>query len=67
MTGTLSETGLLLDIPDLSLVDPQFSGTLSVTLKSELSQEVLSRVPTRAIAFDVPPKFVYSILGVPRG
>lgn len=65
--GTLSESGLLLDIPDLSLVDPQFSGTLSVTLKSELPPEVLSRVPTRAIAFDVPPKFVYSLLGVPRG
>lgn len=65
--GTLSESGLLLDIPDLSLVDPQFSGTLSVTCKSELSPEVLSRLPTRAIAFDVPPTFVYSLLGVPRG
>lgn len=65
--GTLSETGLLLDIPDLSLVDPEFSGTMSLTLKSPLSPEVLSRVPARAIAFDVPPKFVYSLLGVPRG
>lgn len=67
VSGTLSESGLLLDIADLSLIDPQFSGTLSVTLKSELSPEVLSRVPTHAIAFDVPPKFVYSLLGVPRG
>ena len=67
VTGTLSENGLLLDIPDLSLVDPEFSGTLSVTLKSDLSQEVLSRVPIRTIAFDVPPRFVYSVLGVPRG
>ena len=67
VTGTLSESGLLLDLPDLSLVDPAFSGTLSVTMKSTLSPEVLSRVPARAIAFDVPPKFVYSLLGVPRG
>jgi hypothetical protein len=67
VSGTLSESGLLLDIADLSLIDPQFSGTLSLTLKSDLSADVLSRVPTRAIAFDVPPKFVYSLLGVPRG
>lgn len=65
--GTLSEAGLLLEIADLSLVDPEFSGTLSLNFKSELSPEILSRVPTRSIAFDVPPKFVYSVLGVPRG
>lgn len=67
VSGTLSETGLLLDIRDLSLVDPHFSGTMSVTYKSELSPDVLSRVPTRTIGFGVPPEFVYSLLGVPRG
>ena len=65
--GTLSESGLRLDIADLSLVDPQFSGTLSLTFKDALSPDVLSMLPTVAFAFDVPPKFVYSVLGVPRG
>jgi hypothetical protein len=31
-----------------------------------LPPEVLSVIPTRSIAFDVPPKFVYSVLGIPR-
>ena len=67
VAGTLSETGLVLDIADLSQVDAQFSGTLSLTFKTALTAEELMRVPTRTIAFDVPPTFVYSILGVPRG
>ena len=66
VAGTLSESGLVLTAADLSQVDPQFNGTLSLTFKTELPPEALSRVPTRAIAFDVPPKFVYSALGVPR-
>ena len=65
--GTLSESGLVLEIADLSQVDPQFSGQLSLTYKAELSPEVLARVPSRTLAFDVPPKFVYSVLGIPRG
>jgi len=65
--GTLSETGLVLEVADLSQVDPEFSGTLSLTFKAELPADVLSRVPSRSLAFDVPPKFVYSVLGIPRG
>jgi hypothetical protein len=64
---TLSETGLLLEIPDLAQVDPQFSGHLSLNYKAELPADVMTRVPTRTMAFDVPPKFVYSVLGIPRG
>jgi len=65
--GTLSESGLLLEIADLSQVDPEFSGTLSLTYKAKVPQDVLGRVPTRTLAFEVPPKFVYSVLGIPRG
>lgn len=65
--GTLSEAGLLLQITDLAQVDPEFSGTLSLNYKADLSPDVLSRVPTRTLTFDVPPKFVYSVLGIPRG
>jgi hypothetical protein len=66
VAGTLSETGLLLEIADLSQVDPSFSGTLSLTFKTALPTEVLSRVPTRSISFDVPTVFVYRVLGIPR-
>ena len=65
--GTLSESGLLLEIADLAQVDPEFSGHLSLTYKADLSADILARVPTRTLAFDVPPKFVYSVLGIPRG
>ncbi|MFB1296189.1 hypothetical protein ACAG24_011770 [Mycobacterium sp. pW049] len=64
--GMLSEDGLVLDIADLSRVDPQFSGTLSLTFKTELTADQLTRLPSRTFAFDVPPSFVYRILGVPR-
>lgn len=67
VTGTLSESGLLLEIADLAQVDPAFSGHLSLTYKADLPADVLTSVPTRTLAFDVPPKFVYSALGIPRG
>lgn len=67
VSGTLSATGLTLQVADLSSVDPEFSGTLSVTYTTGLSADVLARVPARTLAFDVPPTFVYSVLGVPRG
>ena len=59
------DEGLLLDIADLSAVDPKFSGTLSLRYKTPLSQEILTRLPTRTLAFDVPPTFVYRAVGVP--
>lgn len=65
--GTLSETGLVLEIADLSQVDPAFRGTLSLTFATTLTADELSRVPTRSVAFNVPPRFVYSVLGVPHG
>lgn len=67
VAGTLSESGLTLDIPDLSVVDPQFSGTFSLRFDAEIPGEILQRIPTRSLGFDVPPKFVYSALGIPRG
>jgi hypothetical protein len=64
--ATLDEGGLTLDVPDISVVEPSFSGSLSLHYKTPLSHEVLMRVPQRSFAFDVPPKFVYSACGVPR-
>jgi hypothetical protein len=63
--ATLDEHGLALDIPDISAVEPSFSGSLSLHYKTPLSQEVLVQLPQRSFAFDAPPKFVYSACGVP--
>jgi hypothetical protein len=63
--ATLDESGLLLDLPNLSVVDPVFSGSLSLHYKSPLSQDVLLRLPQRSFGFDVPAKFVNSACGVP--
>jgi hypothetical protein len=62
----LDETGLTLDIPDISVVEPTFVGSMSLHYKTSLSQEVLRQLPQRSFGFDVPPKFVYSVCGVPR-
>jgi hypothetical protein len=65
--ATLDESGLTLDVPDISVVDPTFSGAVSLHYKTPLSQDVLGRLPERSFTFDVPPKFVFSVCGVPRG
>lgn len=67
VTGTLSQSGLVVHVGDLSRIDPRFSGTLSLAFKTRLGADAMWRLPTRSIAFDVPPKFVYGLLGVPRG
>jgi hypothetical protein len=65
--ATLDESGLALDVPDISVVDPSFSGTVSLHYKTPISAEVLTRLPERSFEFNVPAKFVYSVCGVPRG
>jgi hypothetical protein len=67
VNATLDESGLTLEVPDISVVDPNFSGSVSLHYKTALSQEVLMRLPQRTFTFDVPPKFVFSLCGVPRG
>lgn len=64
--ATLDESGLLLSVPDISVVDPGFSGSVKLHYKAPLSAEVLMQLPERSFAFDVPAKFVYSVCGVPR-
>ena len=64
--ATLDESGLTLAVPDISAVDPSFSGTMSLHYKSSLTEEVLMRLPQRTFGFDVPPKFVYTACGMPK-
>ena len=66
VTATLDASGLTLDVPDISVVDPSFAGSMSLHFKSALSEDVLARVPQRTLGYDVPPKFVYTACGVPR-
>jgi hypothetical protein len=67
VTATLDDSGLLLDVPDIGEVDPNFVGSMSLHYKAPLSAELLARLPQRTFVFDVPPKFVYSACAVPRG
>jgi len=63
--AVLDESGLTLSGSDLSVVDPTFAGSVSLHYKTPLSDEVLAAVPEREFVFDVPPKFVYSVCGLP--
>jgi hypothetical protein len=59
----ISPTGLRLDL-DVADVDPRFSGKLSLQYKNAIPDEVLSRLPLRSLAFDVPPEYVFRAVGV---
>lgn len=65
VAARLDESGLRLDLPDLARIDPTFTGSTSLHFKSSSTAEVLTRLPQRSFAFDVPPKSVYAIVGVP--
>lgn len=67
VTAVLDASGLTLDVPELSAVNPAFTGSMSLHFKSHLSEDLLARLPRRTLSYDVPPKFVYSACGVPRG
>jgi hypothetical protein len=64
VTAELSETGLHIQV-DIRAVDPRFEGELSLQYKTPIPPEVLMRVPRRALAFDVPPEYVFRAVGVP--
>lgn len=62
-TAEISATGLQVDI-DLAAVDPGFSGELSLHYKQSVPEDVLTRLPLRSLAFDVPPEYVFRAVGV---
>ncbi len=61
----ISSSGVSL-AADIAAVDPQFSGQLSLTYKVDIPEDALNRLPTRQLAFDVPPEYVYRAVGVPH-
>jgi hypothetical protein len=64
VTADISEAGLHLKV-DISAVDPRCEGELSLQYKSAIPPDVLTRVPHRSLAFDVPPEYVFRAVGVP--
>ena len=60
----LSGTGLLLEA-DVAEVDPRCDGHLSMHYKDPIPEDVLTRLPSRSLAFDVPPEYVFRAVGVP--
>ncbi len=67
-TGTakveISSTGLQVDVDDVSQVDPKFSGELSLHYKVAIPADLLSGLPRRSLAFDMPPEYVFRAVGV---
>lgn len=63
----ISSTGLQVDVDldaGLAQVDPKFSGELSLHYKIAIPAEVLSALPRRSLAFDMPPEYIFRAVGV---
>ncbi|KUI27524.1 hypothetical protein AU196_19540 [Mycobacterium sp. IS-1742] len=50
---------------DVSQVDPRSRGHLSLHYRSDIGDDVLAALPTRSLAFHVPPEWVFRAVGVP--
>jgi hypothetical protein len=61
--GEISPTGLQVDL-DVGQVYPKFSGHLSLHYKAGVPGDVLTGLPGRSLAFDVPPAYVFRAVGV---
>jgi hypothetical protein len=59
----ISSTGLQVDL-DVAKVDPKFSGELSLHYKAVIPADVLSGLPLRSLAFDMPAEYVFRAVGV---
>lgn len=59
----ISSTGLQVDV-DVSQIDPKFTGELSLHYKVAIPADVLSGLPRRTLAFDMPPEYVFRAVGV---
>ena len=59
----ISSTGLQVEL-DVAAVDVKFSGELSLHYKAAIPADVLSGLPLRSLAFDMPPENVFRAVGV---
>lgn len=59
----ISPTGLQVDL-DVAEVDQKFGGELSLHYKATIPADVLSMLPLRSLAFDMPAEYVFRAVGV---
>jgi hypothetical protein len=59
----ISSSGLQVDL-NVAEVDEKFSGELSLHYKATIPADVLSDLPRRSLAFDMPPDYVFRAVGV---
>jgi hypothetical protein len=64
VSAEIAESGLHIKV-DVGRVDPRCSGQLSLHYKEPLPTDVLAQLPTRNLAYDVPPEWVFRAVGVP--
>jgi hypothetical protein len=64
VAADISEAGLHINV-DVGQVDPRCSGHLSLHYKETLPADVLAALPSRSLAYDVPPEWVFRAVGVP--
>ena len=64
VTAEFSHDGLALRV-DVAQVDPAFSGQLSLHYKTAIPEPVLTIIPRRSLAFEVPREWVSRAVGVP--
>ncbi|BBY06738.1 mitochondrial porin family protein [Mycobacterium noviomagense] len=62
-TAEVASTGLHVEL-DVARVDSRFSGHLSLHYKATIPGDVLTGLPRRSLAFDVPPEYVFRAVGV---
>lgn len=64
VAAELSPTGLMLDA-DIAQIDPRCQGELSLHYKTDIPEDLLLGLPTRSLAYTVPPEWVFRAIGVP--
>lgn len=60
----ISASGVHIEV-NIGEVDPKFHGHLSLNYKTAIGEDVLTRLPRRSLAFEVPPEYVLRTVGVP--
>jgi hypothetical protein len=64
--ASIDSSGVLLDVPDMSVIGRCFTGSMSLRYKTALPDALLEQLPQRELVFDVPQKYVYLACGMPR-
>jgi hypothetical protein len=64
VSAEIAPDGLHFEV-DVHEVDPRSRGRLALHYKADIAEDVLAELPTRSLAFSVPPEWVFRAVGVP--